>query len=140
MTTVAFKEGRHFLARLPKDVDLISAIETLCTGEDLQTAVFSLVGSVTTATLGAYDQAQQVYVTFQKSEPMEIVSCTGNVSLKDGQPFIHAHAVLTDMNGVAVGGHIFSDTTIYAGEIHLQELLGTSLERKHDAHTGLYLW
>jgi len=138
--TTAFEGGRDILGRLPKDEDLVSAIEALCTEHNVETAVFSLIGSVTAATLGAYDQRQQVYVTLKKDEPMEIVSCTGNVSLKDGRPFVHAHAVLTDMNGDAVGGHIFSETTIFAGEIYLRELVGPPLERKHDGWTGLYLW
>jgi predicted DNA-binding protein with PD1-like motif len=81
-----------------------------------------------------------VYVTFKKNEPLEIVSCTGNVSTKDGKLFVHAHAVLADMQGRTVGGHVFYETPIYAGEIYLRELLGTVLERQHDGPTGLYLW
>ena len=135
-----FKGGRNFLGRLPKDQDLITAIEATCLKHGVQTAVFSIIGSVTAATLGAYDQTQQVYVTFKKSEPMEIISCSGNVSLKDGKLFVHAHAVLADMRGNTVGGHVFSETTIYAGEMDLRELLGPQLERQHDAPTGLYLW
>lgn len=128
------------MAGLPKDQDLTTVIETLCTEHEIQTAVFSLIGSVTQATLGAYDQTQQVYVTFKKETPLEVISCSGNVSLRDGKPFVHAHAVLSDMNGDTVGGHIFPETTIYAGEIYVRELLGTPLERRHDAGTGLYLW
>ena len=140
MTGKEFEAGRSILAGLPKDEDLTTVIETLCTEHEIQTAVFSLIGSVTRATLGAYDQAQQVYVTFKKDTPLEIISCSGNVSLKDGKPFVHAHAVLSDMNGDTVGGHVFPETTIYAGEIYMRELLGPPLERCHDARTGLYLW
>jgi len=42
--------------------------------------------------------------------------------------------------GTRVGGHIFSETVIYAGEIYIQELLGTPLEREYDDRTGLSLW
>jgi len=91
-------------------------------------------------TLGSYDQNQQVYVTFKKKEPLEIVHCTGNVSLKDGRVSVHAHAVLADMNGQTIGGHIFSGTVVYAGEIYIQELLGKPLEREYDDTTGLSLW
>jgi predicted DNA-binding protein with PD1-like motif len=81
-----------------------------------------------------------VYVTYKKEEPLEIVSCTGNVSLKDGQVAVHAHAVLADMDGRTAGGHVFSDTVIYAGEMYIQELLGTPPERGYDETTGLPLW
>ena len=92
------------------------------------------------ATLGSYDQNQQVYVTYKKKEPLEIVNCTGNVSLREGNVAVHAHAVLADIDGQTIGGHIFSETVIYAGEIYAQELLGDPLEREYDEKTGLPLW
>jgi uncharacterized protein len=103
-------------------------------------AKFSVIGAVSSATLGAYDQKQQVYATFTQEEPLEIVSCTGNVSLLDQEPVIHAHVVLGTLEGKTIAGHVFSETILYAGEIELQELTGTPLERAYDDTTGLMLW
>lgn len=103
-------------------------------------ATFSVIGAVSSATIGAYDQKQQVYVTSKEEAPLEIVSCIGNVSLKDGKPFIHAHILLADEQGKTIGGHLFSETIIYAGEINLQELTGKPMERTYDNDTGLMLW
>ncbi len=135
-----FEAGRCMLGRLPHGKDLLKTIEEFCAQNSIQTGVFSIIGSVMSATLGSYDQNQQVYVTFKKDEPLEIVHCTGNVSLKDGKIAMHAHAVLADMNGQTIGGHIFSETVVYAGEIYIQELLGKPLEREYDDTTGLPLW
>lgn len=135
-----FEAGRCMLGRLPHGKDLLKTIEEFCAQNSIQTGVFSIIGSVTSATLGSYDQNQQVYVTFKKEEPLEIVNCTGNVSLKDGKVAVHAHAVLADMNGQTIGGHIFSETIVYAAEIYLRELLGKPLEREYDSITGLSLW
>jgi hypothetical protein len=44
------------------------------------------------------------------------------------------------MDGRTTGGHLFSDTVIYAGEMYVQELLGTPPEREYDETTGLPLW
>jgi predicted DNA-binding protein with PD1-like motif len=44
------------------------------------------------------------------------------------------------MNGRTIGGHIFSGTVVYAGEIYIQEFLGKPLEREYDDTTGLSLW
>ncbi|MBW2036371.1 MAG: DUF296 domain-containing protein [Deltaproteobacteria bacterium] len=135
-----FKPGRFLLGKLPQNEDLIVSILGICAANSVQTAVFSVIGSVTSATLGSYDQYQHVYVTFKKSEPLEIIHCTGNVSLKEGNPHVHAHGVFADMNGQTVAGHVFSKTLIYAGEIFIQELLGKPLSRKYDERTGLFLW
>ena len=135
-----FEAGRCILSKLPHGKDLIRTLEDFCVQNSIQTAVFSVIGAVTSATLGSYDQNQQVYVTYKKEEPLEIVNCTGNVSLKDGQVAVHAHAVLADKDGQTIGGHVFSDTVIYAGEMYIRELLGTPPEREYDDTTGLPLW
>ena len=135
-----FKPGNFFLGSLPYGKDLIASVENFCKKASIQMAVFSVIGSVSSVTLGCYDQKQQVYVTFKEEAPLEIIACTGNVSIKEGSPFVHAHIVLSDEKGKIIGGHLFSETIIFAGEINLQELKGKPFERSYDYKTGLMLW
>lgn len=135
-----FQSGRCLMGRLPHRTDLVAAVEGFCVEGGIQMAVFSIIGAVISVTLGAYDQKQQVYVTFKKDGHFEIVHCTGNISLKDGNPTMHAHGVFADTDGNTFGGHVFSETAVYAGEIFLRELAGTPLVREYDEPTGLYLW
>lgn len=135
-----FSLGRHFLGRLPQGGDLTRSIEIFCRHAAIQTASFSVIGSVSSCTLGVFDQTQQVYVTFKETEPFEIAACTGNVSLKDGNPIVKAHAVLGNEKGKIIGGRIFSETLVFGGEIDLQELIGDPLTRSYDQETGLMLW
>lgn len=140
MAHAAFEKGRCILARLPCGQDLLRTVEAFCEQQAIRTGVFSIIGAVSSVTLGSYDQKQQVYVTAARQEALEIVHCTGNVSLKDGKVFVHAHAVLADESGKTAGGHLFSETLIFSGEMMLQEVLGSPLERAYDETTGLYLW
>src|SRR6056297_234544 len=103
MTCREFTLGRWLMGRLPHGRDMVTAIEEYCTENDIQTAVFSAIGAVSSATLGAYDQKQQVYVTFKKTGNLEILSCLGNVSLKEGRPMAHAHVTLATEDGATVG-------------------------------------
>ncbi len=135
-----FELGCRFVGRLPHGKDLIASIEDFCIESSIQMATFSIIGAVSSATIGAYDQKQQVYVTYTENMPMEVVTCIGNVSLKDQAPVIHAHIVLGDERGKIIGGHLFSETVLYAGEMDLQELIGKPLERVYDRTTGLFLW
>ena len=135
-----FELGCRFVGRLPHGKDLIASIEDFCIESSIQMATFSVIGTVSSATIGVYDQKQQVYVTFTENMPMEVITCVGNVSLKDQAPVIHAHIVLGDECGKIIGGHLFSETVLYAGEMDLQELVGKPLERNYDRTTGLFLW
>jgi predicted DNA-binding protein with PD1-like motif len=140
IVTRSFQCGRCVVGRLTLGADLILAVEGYCINSGIQMAMFSIIGAVTSVTLGAYDQNQQVYVTFKKDGHFEIVHCTGNISLKEGKPTMHAHGVFADPEGQTFGGHVFSKTLVYAGEIFLRDLAGTPLEREYDEQTGLYLW
>ncbi|OEU66930.1 MAG: hypothetical protein BBJ57_06490 [Desulfobacterales bacterium PC51MH44] len=140
LTCSEFKTGRCFVGRLPHGKDLITFIEDFCKKASIQMATFSVIGAVSSVTMGAYDQKQQVYVTFTEEAQLEIATCIGNVSLMDGNPVVHAHIVLGDKQGKVTGGHLFSETILFAGEIELQELTGKPLERAYDDTTGLMLW
>ncbi|MBC2695185.1 MAG: DUF296 domain-containing protein [Desulfobacteraceae bacterium] len=135
-----FKLGRFFLGKLPFGKDLIAFVEDFCKEALIQTAIFSVLGSVSSVTLGCYDHKQQVYVTFNEEAPLEITVCIGNVSIKDASPFVRAHILLSDEKGKIIGGHLFSETIVFAGEISLQELKGKPFERAYDNKTGLMLW
>jgi len=140
LTCSEFKPGRLFIGRLPYGRDLITSIEDFCQKSSIQMATFSAIGAVSSFTIGAHDQEQQVYVTATETASLEIVTCVGNVSLMDGNPVVHAHIVLGDKQGKLIGGHLFSETIVFAGEISLQALIEKPLERTYDEKTGLSLW
>jgi hypothetical protein len=140
LTCSEFKLGRRLLGRLPHGKDMITSIEDFCIASDIQTATFSVIGAVSSATLGVYDQKQHVYITSIENAAMEIVNCIGNVSLKDKTPVIQSHIVLADEHGKIIGGRLFSETILFAGEIDLQEMTGETLERVYDDKTGFMLW
>jgi hypothetical protein len=128
------------MGRLPHGKDLLTTLENFCREEVIQMGSFFLIGAVSKATFGAYDQDKQEYVSYTRQEPLEIIQCSGNVSMKDGKPFVHAHILFGDELGNTFGGHLFSDTILFAGEIDFMEVKGIPLAREFDAETGLALW
>lgn len=135
-----FKPGRYFVGRLPRDRDLITVLAEFCTNNGIELATFSVTGAASSVTIGTYDQSQQVYVTETLVGPFEILISHGNVSQTDGNPVINAQIILADKEGKTTGGHLFSKTILYAGELVLQELRGKRLARSYDPETGLMLW
>jgi uncharacterized protein len=134
-----YAEGRYLLARLDHGADIIGQISCFAEDESIETGVFSVIGALNRAELSYYDQISLQYSSILIEEPVELVSCSGNISLKGDQSFIHAHAVLADRNGNVRGGHL-SSGTIFAAELHCRELLGSPMKRDHDSITGLNLW
>ena len=140
MACLEMQPGRLFVGRLPYNEDLITSVENFCKKFSVEMASFSIIGAVSSVTIGSYDQKQQVYASHHEKADLKILTCIGNISLKEGNPVAHAHIVLCDKDGKTTGGHLFSDTIVFAAEIELQELVGKTLERVYDDNTGLMLW
>ncbi len=135
-----YKTGRKILRGLPHDGDLLGEIEKLARRENIKTGSVTVIGAVQKARVGYYDQETHEYLETGVEEPMEISSCLGNISLKDGEIFIHAHINLAARDGRVIGGHLAPGTRIFAAECLIEELMGVELERLPDQATGLSLW
>ncbi len=134
-----FELGRNFLVRAEHNSDLIQFVTELAEKEGITAATFTAIGALKRAKLEFYDQEKHEYQEITLDSPHEIASCVGNISAKDGRPFVHAHAVLADKNGNTKAGHLL-EGVVFAAEVHLRELKGAKLERKYDTVTGLSLW
>jgi len=131
--------GRIILVRVKHDSEIIKFVTELAKKNSIMTATFTAIGALKWAKLGFYDQEKHEYLESSLLAPQEIASCMGNISIKEGEPFVHAHAVLADQNGNTKAGHLL-EGKVFAAEIHLTELIGEELVRKNDAVTGLSLW
>ncbi len=128
------------MGRLPHEGDLLKSIEGFCRDNGITLGVLTALGAVKSAQLAYYDQEGQEHRGFAVDEPLEIVSCMGNISLRDGQPIVHAHLALSDGEGRTISGHLMPGTPVFACEIFIQELLGEPLVRRQDEETGVPLW
>jgi len=135
------QEGRVFIGRFRAKTDLLAGLTELCKKENIRLGVFSVIGALTSAKLGYYNQDAKKYVDcVNLDKKLEITSCMGNISLMDSEIFVHAHVTLADHSGAAYGGHLMPGSTIFAAEYHIRELKGATLERTRDPETGLNLW
>ena len=139
MQSTSYRLGRFFLCGLKHNSELVRSIVDFVRGKRVTMATFAVAGAVKRAKLAYYNQAKHEYQAIKLDKPLEIASCFGNLSLKDGKPFAHVHAVLADASGKTYAGHLIN-ATVFAAELHLQELLGKKLERVYDQTTGLALW
>lgn len=129
-----------WVGRLDHGADLLEEITTVCKDNNIRLGKIEAIGAVKKATLGYYDQKTMAYGFFELDRPLEITSLVGNVSIKDGEPMVHAHVTLADHDGTVMGGHLAPGTIIFACEATIQELEGEELVRGMDEATQLPLW
>jgi hypothetical protein len=140
MKTLESKLGRVIFARLFENEDLLEAISNTAKQTGIKAGFFILIGTLKEAKLGFYRQGK--YEPIQIGEPVEIVSCMGNISLKEEKELVvHAHISVSNEKGEVLGGHLLSGCIVaVTAELVLVEVVDVKLERKFDEKTKLYLW
>jgi predicted DNA-binding protein with PD1-like motif len=138
----SFKSADEVIVgRIPMGADIIRSIEAVCAERNIKTAWVQALGAVKKATIAYYTQDTHQYNTREFAGGYEIVSCSGNITLKDGKQFGHLHIVLSDENYSCFAGHLMPGTVeVFACEYTILPLQGDELIRKPDANTGLALW
>ncbi len=142
MRTFELRPGRQWLIRLETDGELYGQITEAAVTLGFQTATFTVLGAVGRAALRIYDQQSKAYQDLDLEEEMELLAGVGNISARDGVPFVHCHATFGLPSGRAVGGHLHETrpTVVFVAEVWIQELLGEPPTRLFDERCGLALW
>jgi hypothetical protein len=128
------------IGKLGHDEDLLEELQSVCKENDVLLGRISAIGAVKKARMGFYDQDARQYMFLEINKNLEISSLTGNVSVRDDKPMVHAHITLCDCNGNAYGGHLAEGTIVFACEFVMNIYDGPQYLREHDETTGLPLW
>jgi uncharacterized protein len=137
---IDYKLKRTIIGQLPHGTDLLDGLTQMAQKENIRIGRISALGATTHAIVAYYDQSEKKYKPMEFSHGMEILNLHGNISIRDGKPFVHAHIVLGDRQGKTFGGHLMPGTKLWACEFFIDEFEGKDLVRGLDETTGLFLW
>jgi predicted DNA-binding protein with PD1-like motif len=104
----------------------------------LSAARFTAIGAFSDATLGYFDMGKKEYEKIPVDEQVEVLSLVGDVALFEGEPKLHAHAVLGRSDGTTRGGHLLGAHVQPTLEVVIVES-PEHLRRETDEETGLPL-
>jgi len=92
------------IKRIDKGKDLIGEIEKIIEEEDLHSSwILGGIGAIDNIEIGTYRPEREEYERYFIKEPLELVSCQGNVS-EEG--IIHLHCSVGD-GDKTYAGHLF---------------------------------
>lgn len=106
--------------------------------ERVRSAGFEAVGGVDRLTLAYYDRRAKRYEQHDFRGFMEVTSMLGNITQKDGKPFVHAHGNFGTRDLRVVGGHIISARVFPTLEMIVRRTSDTAV-RRFDERLGLNL-
>ena len=107
--------------------------------QKLSAASFKAVGALSSVRLGWFSWESKKYEpSVTLDEQIELLSLIGDVALKDGEPVVHAHAVIGRKDGTAYGGHLLEAHIRPTCEVVLTES-PAHLQKFFDPKSGLAL-
>lgn len=131
--------GDHYVVRIDKGEEVIACLTELCRKEQIKVGSAVGLGATDRVVIGLFDTANKVYKKRELTGPMEITSLTGNISTKEGEPYLHFHINVCNEENQVFGGHLNECYISATGEITVTKIEGC-VERKMSEEIGLNLY
>ena len=122
----------NYFIHIEKNEKVMDTLTRFCESEGINNAKISGIGAVKNTEIGAYDTIKKEYIRKEFSDVLELVSYEGNITLKEGKPFVHAHVVLSDHDMKPYGGHLFETTVAAVGEFFLKRFDGNAFRELNE--------
>lgn len=133
------KSGKTHFLYIEQGEKVMESLTNYCKEKGINNGRLSGIGAVRDIEIGAYDLESKSYLKKQFEEEYELISYQGNVTLKDGDPFLHAHVMIGNKELKTRGGHLFECEVAVVGEFILDQIEG-SAKRELNPNIGLATW
>ena len=129
--------GNVIVLRAQKGEEVVSLLTRLIDEEKITCGRVTGIGATDKITIGLYNVGTQEYHKATIEEEMEILSLSGNLTRKDGNPYVHVHGSFATLDKV-YGGHV-NEVWISATAEIIIDVIDLVVEREIDKETGLNL-
>lgn len=131
------QDGDTYIIYVEQDEKIMATLTQFCQDRNIVNGQLSGIGAIKDIELGAYDLANKKYIIETFEDVWELTSYQGNILLKDGEPFIHAHITISNHDFDVKGGHLFEAKVGAVGEFILRTI-DTDGKREFDPNIGLF--
>ncbi|MDE1858558.1 MAG: DUF296 domain-containing protein [Thaumarchaeota archaeon] len=117
-------------SKIPDDIVALAA------REKVRTAQVEAIGGVKALRLAYFNHEAKKYEEHDFDEFLEVTSLLGNITVKDGKPFLHVHGTFARRDLSVVAGHVMSGTVFPLLELVVTPTRNRAL-RRFDEEVGL---
>src|SRR2546428_12333206 len=131
--------GQAAFVSLARGEDLLEGLNEAVRELGVEAGTLQVIGGLEEATVGYFDPKSGEYRKIPTGH-VEISSGLGNVSIRDGKPFIHLHLVLSGPDGTCLGGQAMEGCRALVVEAYVRALGGTPPVRQQGAGVTPRIW
>ena len=133
------QSGNTYVLSLDNHVEITEALAAFCEEKGIKSGSIDGLGAVSEATFRYLNPATMNYVDKTFKEQMELTSVVGNISRKDGKPYLHIHITASRSDYTCIGGHLLTARINGACELFVTDL-GVEVGRQLDSEIGINLY
>lgn len=134
-----FKQfGKRYIVRLDVGEEITETLKQFCSKNGIESGSVMGIGAIREARISYFDMGKRDYIDKEISEDLELTSLMGNVSIMNGEPFLHLHVTLSDSDFNVFGGHLSAGIISATGEIFI-DTHEEQIVRKFYPETGFRL-
>ena len=90
------RDNNKLILRLDKGEDVFISLYEIIKQENIQSCWINGIGLLEEVEIGSYDLEKKEYNRCKLDGTYELTSLMGNLSTKEGMPFLHLHVSLSD--------------------------------------------
>jgi predicted DNA-binding protein with PD1-like motif len=117
---------------------VIETFTKFCEENNINGGIFNGIGAFDYVKIGHFNTTTKRYMEHEFRESLEVLSVKGNITEKEGKPFIHMHAMVSDTNMRVYGGHLVEANVSVTLEVYVRKF-EEKISRKYYDEIGLYL-
>jgi predicted DNA-binding protein with PD1-like motif len=121
-----------------KGTSVTDEILAISTREGIKTARVEAIGGVDHLNVAYFNRGEKRYEDHRYDEFLEVTSILGNVTTKDGKPFLHIHGNFGRRDMSVIGGHIIAASVSPTLEVVITPTANAAV-RRFDEESGLNL-
>ena len=132
-------QGNKIMLRIDKGEYINKTILDVASFYNLKFGWINGLGAIMDPELGYYDLKNKENIKKTIIGEFELTNLVGNLTLKEGDLFVHSHITFSDIHFNAYGGHLFDCKIAVAGEFMIFRS-PTEINRIYDDVIGLHTW
>ena len=130
--------GNKVVVRIDKGEELVDSLKTICKELDIKLGSIVGIGATDKVTIGLLNTKTKKYQSKEFTGDHEIAPLVGNISLMNGEVYLHLHVTICNVEHKALGGHLTSAvvSAMFEGII---DIIEGQVTREYNDEVGLNL-
>ena len=124
------------VVRIDKGEEVVDCLKTICKKIDIKLGSIVGIGSTDKVTIGLLNTKTKKYQSKEFTGDHEIAPLVGNITMMNGEVYLHLHITICNVEHKAIGGHLTS-AIISATFEGIIDIIEGQITREYNDDVGL---